>query len=416
MSSRSIGKVYDVAAPQMTASLQVAPPVPDYMLTASSWGQEELDAIARVVESGYFTMGKEVHAFEQAFARHFDKRHAVMVNSGSSANLASIAALFYRKDAPLECGDEVIVPAISWSTTYHPLQQYGLRLRFVDVELESLNMDVDKLEAALTPRTRMVMAVSILGNPAKLDVIRDFCDRHDLIFMEDNCESLDAVLPDGRKTGTLGDLSTASFFFSHHISTMEGGMVLTDDDELHHLLLSLRAHGWTRDLPETSPLFEHTGDDLFEAYRFILPGYNLRPLEFSGAIGQAQLEKLDAMTMARRRNWQLFQELFGDDPRFIIQKEYGKSSAFAFTLILEPELALERRVVFDRLKAAGIGFRIITGGCFLAHDVIRHYDYSEAGPIENAFIAHRRGFFVGNHPSDLRPEIEHLHRALKDLA
>lgn len=399
----------------MATSLEVAVPEPTYALTASSWGKEELDAIARVVESGYFTMGKEVRAFEDAFARHLGKRYAVMVNSGSSANLASIAALFHRQEAPLRPGDEVIVPAISWSTTYHPLQQYGLHLRFVDVELKSLNMDVEQLEAAITPKTRMVLAVSILGNPAKLDVIRTFCDRHRLIFMEDNCESLDAVLPDGRKTGTLGDISTFSFFFSHHISTMEGGMVLTDDDELHHLLLSLRAHGWTRDLPETSPLFERSGDDLFEAYRFILPGYNLRPLEFSGAVGQAQLEKLDAMTAARQQNWRLFQELFGSDHRFLIQEEYGKSSAFAFTLVLNPDLPIERRSVFARLQEAGIGFRIITGGCFLAHDVIRHYDYSEAGTIENAFIAHRRGFFVGNHPSDLRPQIEHLHKVLQDL-
>ena len=399
----------------MAESLEVVTPVETYPLTASSWGKEELDAIARVVESGYFTIGKEVRAFEEAFAKHLGKHHAIMVNSGSSANLVSIAALFHRKEAPLRPGDEVIVPAISWSTTYHPLQQYGLRLRFVDVELESLNMDVQQLEAALTPKTRMVLAVSILGNPAKLDVIRDFCDQHDLIFMEDNCESLDATLPDGRKAGTLGDLSTFSFFFSHHISTMEGGMVLTDDAELYHLLLCLRAHGWTRDLPTDSPLFERTGDDLFEAYRFILPGYNLRPLEFSGAVGQVQLKKLDAMTEVRRRNWQFFQDLFRSDPRFIIQEEYGKSSAFAFTLILSPDTPIERRRVFDHLQRAGIGFRIITGGCFLAHDVIGHYDYSEAGPIENAFVAHQRGFFVGNHPSDVRPQVQHLHDVLQDV-
>jgi len=399
----------------MAAPAPIAQSTSSYALTASSWGQEELDAIARVVESGYFTMGKEVRAFEDAFARHHGKRHAAMVNSGSSANLASIAALFHRQEAPLRPGDEVIVPALSWSTTYHPLQQYGLHLRFVDVELQSLNIDVAKLEAAITPRTRMVLAVSILGNPAKLDVIRRLCDDRGLIFMEDNCESLDATLPDGRKAGTLGDVSTFSFFFSHHISTMEGGMVLTDDDELHHLLLSLRAHGWTRDLPMESPIFERTGDDMFEAYRFILPGYNLRPLEFSGAVGQAQLQKLDGMTLSRRQNWRLFQELFGDDPRFIIQEEYGESSAFAFTLILNPDLPMERSVVFHHLQEADIGFRIITGGCFLAHDVISHYDYSEAGIIENAFIAHRRGFFVGNHPSDLRPEIERLHNVLKNL-
>ncbi len=133
----------------------------------------------------------------------------------------------------------MIVPAISWATTYHPLQQYGLKLRFLDVELDSVNMDVSQLEAALTPRTRAIMIVSILGNPAKLDVIRAFADRHGLYLIEDNCESLGARVPGGRLTGTFGELNTFSFFYSHHISTMEGGMVLTDDEELFHLVRSI---------------------------------------------------------------------------------------------------------------------------------------------------------------------------------
>ena len=174
---------------------------------------------------------RRVAQFEQAFADYFGRKHAVMVNSGSSANLVGVASLFHRADNPLQRGDEVIVPAISWSTTYHPLQQYGLKLRFVDVELDTLNMDVSRLAEALTPQTRMIMAVSILGNPAALDVIRDFADAHDLIFFEDNCESMDAEL-NGQKAGTFGDISTFSTFFSHHISTIEGG-VLTDDSELN---------------------------------------------------------------------------------------------------------------------------------------------------------------------------------------
>ena len=146
---------------------------------------------------------------------------------------------------PARCmrGDEVIVPAISWATTFHPLQQYGLKLRFVDVELETLNIDVSRLEAALTPRTRMVMAVSILGNPAALDVMRAFCDRHDLILFEDNCESLGASL-NGRPCGTFGDIDTFSTFFSHHISTMEGGLLVTNDTEIDHLARAIRNHGW----------------------------------------------------------------------------------------------------------------------------------------------------------------------------
>ena len=255
-----------------------------YELAASSWGEEERAAIARVVESDRFTMGPCVAEFEATFAAYLGREHAVMVNSGSSANLVAIASLFFRKQRPLQRGDEVIVPALSWSTTYHPLQQYGLRLKFVDIERDTLNVDCAQLAAALGPRTRMIVAVSILGNPAALDVMRDFADAHDLIFFEDNCESLDAEL-NGRKTGAFGDIAAHSFFFSHHIATMEGGMAVTDDAELYHLMRSLRAHGWTRDLPPDSPVYTPRDDDFYEAYRFILPGYNLRPMEMSGAIG-----------------------------------------------------------------------------------------------------------------------------------
>lgn len=385
-----------------------------YDLASSSWGKEEIDAMHRVIDSGYFTMGKHVAQFEREFAAYFGKTHGVMVNSGSSANLAGIAALAHKKDNPLQRGDEVIVPAISWATTYHPLQQYGLKLRFLDVELESLNADVSRLEAALTPRTKAVMAVSILGNPAALDVMRAFCDQHGLYLFEDNCESMDAEL-DGRKTGTFGDINTFSFFFSHHISTMEGGMVLTDDEELAHLCRSIRAHGWTRDLPEDSPLYERGADDRFEAYRFILPGYNLRPLELSGAVGLEQLKKLPGMTAQRRANWALFQDLFGGDDRFIIQKEKGRSSAFSFTIVLNPDRNIDRPKVFAALEKADIGFRMITGGCFLRHDTLKYYDYDTVGEIENAYIAHDHGFFVGNHPYDLSPQIHRL-RDVLDVA
>ena len=226
-----------------------------YELAASSWGQEEVAALQKVIDSGFFTMGAHVAEFEQKFSAYFGKKYGVMVNSGSSANLIAVASLFYKKDRPLKAGDEVIVPAVSWATTYHPLMQYGLKLKFVDVDLHTLNMDCTQLENALSERTRMIVGVSILGNPAALDVMAAFARKHDLYFMEDNCESMDAELA-GKKTGTFGHLNTFSFFFSHHISTMEGGMILTDDRELYELAVSLRAHGWTRGLPDDSLLFD----------------------------------------------------------------------------------------------------------------------------------------------------------------
>lgn len=388
-----------------------------YDLASSTWGQEELDALHRVIDGGQLTMGPNVRQFEQDFAARFGVKHALMVGSGSAANLVGTAALFYRTERPLQRGDEVIVPSISWATTYYPLQQYGLRLRFVDVELDTLNIDVAQLERALTPRTRMVVAVSILGNPCALDVLRDFCDRHGLYLFEDNCESMGATL-NGRPCGTFGHINTFSTFFSHHISTMEGGVLATDDTELYQLARSIRAHGWTRDLPPDSTIYERRADDFYEAYRFILPGYNARPLEMCGAVGVEQLKKLDGMIEARRRNAALFQSLFKDDERFIIQHELpnARSSWFSFTVILNPALDIDRRRVMQALKEAGIGFRIITGGCFLRHDVIKYFDYETVGEIVNANIAHDRGFFVGNHPFDLAPQIERFREVMDRAA
>ena len=384
-----------------------------YDLAADTWGPEEKAAIQNVINSGSLTMGPKVAEFEAAFAKYFGRRHAVMVNSGSSGNLVGVASLFYRSENPLKRGDEVIVPAIAWSTTYSPLQQYGLKLRFVDVELDTLNMDVRRLDEALNAKTRMIVGVSILGNPAALDKMRKFAEQHGLIFFEDNCESMDAELG-GEKTGSFGDISTFSTFFSHHISTIEGGVITTDDDELNALARSIRTHGWTRDLPDTLELCERR-DDFHEAYRFILPGYNVRPQEINAAVGLEQLKKLPPMTDVRRRNWLTFSNLFKGDDRFIIQRENGKSSCFSFTLILNPDKLINRNKVLNALAEEGIGYRLITGGCFPRHDVIQYFDYELVGEMTNGNIAHDNGFFVGNHPFDLTSQIERFH-AIMDIA
>ena len=386
-----------------------------YDLAAGTWGAEEIAAIQRVIASGRLTMGPQVARFEEAFAAYHGRKYGVMVNSGSSANLVAVAALCYKKERPLARGDEVIVPAIAWATTYHPLQQYGLKLKILDVELETLNMDVTVLERAIGERTRAIVGVSILGNPAALDVMRAAADRHGLYFIEDNCESMDAELA-GRKAGTFSHISTFSLFYSHHISTVEGGMVTTDERELFELCRAMRAHGWIRDLPADSELYEKHADDFHEAYRFILPGYNVRPTEIGGAVGIEQLKKLPAMTAARRRNWDYFRKLFGGDNRFIIQRENGKSSAFSFTIIPNPELGIRRADILPRLKEADIGYRMITGGCITRHDVIRHYDYACLDGLPNANLAHDEGFFVGNHPFDLTAQIARLREVLDRAA
>lgn len=383
-----------------------------FPLFSSSWGSEETAALHAVIADGMFTMGERVRAFEAAFAAYHGRAHAVMVNSGSSANLVATAALCHRKEKPLRPGDEVIVPAIGWSTTYAPLQQYGLKLRFVDVDLETLNIDTAQLEAALTERTRAIAIVSVLGNPADLPTLRAFADAHDLILFEDNCESLDAEIG-GRKTGTYGEVATSSFFFSHHISTMEGGMIVTDDRELADLARVIRAHGWTRDLAPDSPVAQPRGNDRFEQYRFIMPGYNVRPGEMHAAVGLVQLAKLPDMTAQRRRNWAHFQSVFATDDRFVIQRETGKSSSFAFTMIVRPEAEIDRAALFDGLTQAGIAYRIVTGGNFLKHEAIAHFDHTVVGGgTPNADLVHENGFFVGNHAYDLTRQIDYLNQTL----
>jgi len=386
-----------------------------YDLASTSWDQAELDAISRIVASGRLTMGESVKAFEQAFAARMGVRHAVMVNSGSSANLVGVASLFHVGRRPLQRGDEVIVPAVSWATTYHPLQQYGLTLRFVDVDLDTLNMDVSQLDRALTPKTRMLMAVNVLGNPAALDAMRSFCDAHDLHFFEDNCESMGATLH-GKPCGTFGDIGTFSTFYSHHISTMEGGVLVTDDTERAHLARAIRNHGWARDLPRDTPLNVPASDDFFEAYRFIVPGYNVRPLEICGAIGLEQLKKMDRMIEVRRSNARSFISLFAGDDRFILQRENGCSSWFSFTIVLNPALGIDRAAVMAAMREADIGFRMITGGSFLRHEAAKFFDYTTVGEMSNASIAHDFGFFVGNHPSDLTPQLSRLREVLDRAA
>lgn len=381
-----------------------------YPLATSSWDQAEYDAIQRVIASDRYSMGEEVAAFEAQFAEQFGVAHAVMVNSGSSANLLMTAALFYtsNKLIRLQRGDEVIVPAVSWSTTYSPLGQYGLKMKFVDIDLLTLNYDLDALAEAVTERTRAIMVVNLLGNPNDFDRIRGIIGDRNIVMIEDNCESMGATFG-GRQCGTHGIVGSYSAFFSHHISTMEGGIVTTDDEELYHVMLSLRAHGWTRNLPKFNRLTGEKSADFFEeSFRFVLPGYNLRPLEMSGAIGQEQLKKLPQLIAGRRANAAIFQQRLQNHPKFIIQREIGESSWFGFSLVLRPGAGLDRRQVVRDLSARGFECRPIVAGNFAKNPVMAHFDFNLHGRMKNAEYIDANGLFVGNHHYSITDAIEEL--------
>lgn len=379
-----------------------------YPLAASTWGEEERQAAIDVLDSGHTTMGPKVREFEEKFAEYFGARYAVMSNSGSSANLLAVAALFFKREAKLKRGMTAIVPAVSWATTYYPLAQYGLKLRFVDIDPETLNFDLQGLAGAIDDDVGVIFAVNLLGNPNDYAAIKKLIGDRPIALLEDNCESMGATLG-GRSTGTFGTIGTYSTFFSHHMSTMEGGLSVTDDEELYQLMLSLRAHGWTRNLPWPNHLVEKDQrSDFYELFRFILPGYNLRPLEMSGAIGIEQLKRLPRFIEQRRANAARFQELFGDVKGLRIQKEIGESSWFGFSMVLTPEASIPRDAVLARLKSEGVETRPIVAGNFYRNPVIQHLDYHSDPSLPNADEIHDRGFYIGNHHWDVRSELERL--------
>jgi CDP-6-deoxy-D-xylo-4-hexulose-3-dehydrase len=376
----------------------------NYPLATSTWDDKELQAIQSVIDKDIYSMSDSVAQFEQDFARFINRKYCIMASSGSAANLIATAALFYTKNPMLKKGDEVIVPAVSWSTTYFPLQQYGLKLKFVDIDLDTLNYDLEALESAITDNTKMIMAVNLLGNPNDFDVINNLIKDKNIFIFEDNCESMGAEY-NGKQTGTFGVVGTFSTFFSHHMATMEGGFVTTDDEELYHVLLSLRAHGWTRNLPQQNHVSNKSDDWFEESFRFVLPGYNVRPVEMSGAIGIEQLKKLPSFLKQRRENAKLFVELFKDHPDFLIQKDIDNSSWFGFSLIIKPDSNLKRKDVIRKLQENKIDCRPIVTGNFTRNEVMRFFDYEVHKELKNADYLHENGFFVGNSQVDLAKQI-----------
>lgn len=386
--------------------------LPSYPLATATWDDAEYKAIQRVVESGMFTMGAHVQEFEKQFAAYTGSNYCVMVNSGSSANLLMVAALRFRKENYLQAGDEIIVPAVSWSTTYHPLQQYGLKLKFVDIDRDTLNYDLSALSEAVTDKTRAIMVVNLLGNPNNFDAITRIINGKNIVVIEDNCESLGAQY-NGRQAGTFGVMGSYSAFFSHHISTMEGGMVVTDDEELYHIMLSVRAHGWTRNLPKHNKLTGIKSDDAFvESFKFVLPGYNLRPLEMSGAIGIEQIRKLPSLVYERRRNATKFQALMAGYPELSIQKEISESSWFGFSMIVEPDAPFTRSDLVRIFTEHHIDVRPIVAGNFAKNEVLRWFDYEIHGTLKNAEDVDANGLFIGNHHYPLDQQFDLLRKAL----
>ncbi|HGF6562052.1 aminotransferase class V-fold PLP-dependent enzyme [Providencia sp. wls1922] len=382
-------------------------------LATTTWDEKEYQSLQSVIDSGMFTMGKHVAQFEDEFAKFVNSKYCVMVNSGSSANLLAVAAMFYREKNALKAGDEVIVPAVSWATTYYPLHQYGLKLVFVDINKETLNLDLTQLESAITDKTRAIFAVNLLGNPIDYNELNRIIDGKEIAILEDNCESLGATF-EGKQAGTFGLIGTYSSFFSHHISTMEGGLAVTNDEELYHIMLSLRAHGWTRNLPKENKVCTKSDNPFEESFRFVLPGYNLRPLDMSGALGSQQLKKLPSIIEGRRKNAKVFQTIFGKIEGISIQQEVGNSSWFGFALLVKSGKD-KRNELVSALMSKGVDCRPIVAGNFARNDVVKYFNYEIVGNLNNSDEISDTGLFIGNHHYDIENELVEIANIIQSL-
>lgn len=366
-------------------------------------GQEEITYLADVALRGHYTAGHYHKRLERELAAWYGVKHARLTNSGSSANLLALAAL------ELPRGSEVITLAAGFPTTIAPIVQLGLVPVFVDVEIPSYNVNVEELPKAFSKKTRAVFLAHTLGNPFNVDAVRRFCLVNDLRLIEDNCDAAGAVFR-GRRTGTFGDLGTLSFYPAHHMTTGEGGAVLTDDDDLARIVTSLR--DWGRDC-HCPPNCDNTCGKRFDQKHGDLPhgydhkyvysrfGYNFKMTEMQAAIGVAQLGKLDQFVAERRFNWNRYR-LYLDDlsdrlilPEFDIHSSTPSPFGFAMTM----REGFDRNAIVRALERRRIQTRMLFAGNIIRHPAMEGIKARKIGDLRNSDMIMERTFWIGVAPT-----------------
>ncbi len=379
-------------------------------------GARERAFMVQAALDGWLTNGRFNDAFEKKLCEETGLAHALTVNSGSSANLAALSAVAAVGDGrgPFRPGDEVITLAAGFPTTVAPVVQCGLTPVFVDVERDSADIDPRLLEAALSPKTRAVMVAHTLGNPFDLDAVAEFCRAHDLRLIEDCCDALGSTW-NGRHVGTFGDVMTLSFYPAHHITTGEGGAVLTNDPEIFRAARSFR--DWGRDCfcrpgqdNRCGRRFDQRHGDLpfgyDHKYVYSRLGYNLKMTDMQAACGLAQTERLADFARARRRNFALLAERLADCPHLSLPhpRPQADPSWFGMLLFLKESAPLSRLELLKKLDAARIGTRLLFAGNMVRQPALRGVPYRVAGSLEQTDRLMERAFWIGCWPG-LTPEM-----------
>lgn len=374
-------------------------------LNVNTLTEDEIGAAKQVLDSGFLTMGRKCREFENEFAKYLGVKHAVMVNSGSSANLLVAFALFdplcplKNGRRRLARGAEVIVPALTWPTTIWPFVQAGAVPVFVDCDPETLQMRPEDIEAAITPRTAAITIVHVLGGAVDMTAVCNIANAHKLWLFEDTCESL-GVLWNGRQVGSFGHLASFSFYFSHHITTIEGGMLVTDDAVLADLLRALRAHGWVRQMDNPDP-YAVANPQIDPRFLFITTGFNLRPTEINAAIGLIQLPKLDGFNKSRRRIGRRLNHGLASLTRggHLISMNFDQRctpAPFGFPILCRS--TEERNGLREHLEKSGIETRPVICGNLVRQPAMRNIEHRVSGSLSGADRVMDCGLYWGTHP------------------
>lgn len=381
------------------AKTQFVPGKTKIPLMVPSYGWEEVTEALDSMLTTQVTMGEKVRQFEGMFARYLGVKHATMVHSGSSANLLALSILT-NPVLPnrIKPGDEIITPAITWATTVWPIINCGAVPVLVDVDLDTFNIKPDEIEKAITRKTRAIMPVHLLGNPCDMPRIMEIAQKHNLFVLEDTCEAHGAEV-NGQRVGTFGDLATFSFFFSHHITTIEGGMVVTNNDSLKELARALRVFGWIRDLKDKEEIAQkHKGID--PRFLFINTGYNFRPTEIQAAFGIHQIGKLEKFIEIRRDNaryWKERLERFSSSLLVHDERKNTRHVWYGYPLTVKPGAPFTREDLTSFLESKGVETRPIMAGNIDEQPAMRLFQYRKVGDLPNSRLIMRNSFFFGNH-------------------
>ena len=358
-------------------------------------------------------MAQYTRNFENEFAKKINAKHALMVNSGSSANLLAVfAAGNPLKKNHLKRGDEVLAPVLCWSTSIWPLVQFGLKPVFVDVDMNTLNINVKELKRKITKKTKAIMLINVLGISSDLYEIKKIAKKYKLIILEDNCESLGSKLKN-KYLGTFGNYGTFSFYYSHQITSGEGGMITCDNDRDYEILFSLRSHGWFGGTRFYSRKFKSYNiyakkyPNLDPRYIFSNSGFNLRPTDIQAAIGLSQFKSLNSFVKIRKKNRDkiikslLMDQRWNNQVNFVFNNKNVKPSWFGLSMLLNKKYKNKKNKIFKKLDEMGIENRPIISGNFLQQPALKKYNLRQKSKdFPNANFVHEYGLFVGlkNHP------------------